>query len=78
MRQKEIMDRHSDGREARQKRGVVRESKPESGCHPIPPSLSVLAGLKRNGEGSTCCHLACHSLPPIDAEHHTGVALNLA
>ena len=74
MRQKEIMDRHGDGRAARQKRGVVRESKPESGWL----SLSVLAGLKRNGQGSTCSHLACHSLPPIDAEHHTGVALNLA
>ena len=78
MRQKEIMDRHGDGRSSRQKMDIVRESKPGSVCHPMPPSLSVLAGLKRNGQGSTCCHLACHSLSRIDAEHHTGVALNLA
>ena len=78
MRQKEIMDRHGDGRSSRQKRGVVRESKPGSGCHPIPPSLSALAALKRNGQDYACSHLACHSLPRIDAEHHTGVALNLA
>lgn len=44
----------------------------------MSPFLIALAGLKINGQGSACSHLACHSLPPIDAEHHTGVALNLA
>lgn len=78
MRQKEIMERHRDGRSSRQKRGVVRESKPGSGCHPIPPSLSALAGLKRNRQDCACSHLACHSSPRIDAGHHTGGALNLA
>ncbi|MFM5854001.1 hypothetical protein ACET6L_02095 [Aeromonas rivipollensis] len=44
----------------------------------MSPFLIALAGLKRNGQGSACSHLACHSLPPIDAEHHTGIVLNLA
>lgn len=37
----------------------------------MSPFLGALAGLKINGQGSACRHLACHSLPPIDAEHHT-------
>lgn len=52
---------------------IARENKPWESLR-----VALLASRAVDGQACAGSRLACHSLHRIGAEHHTGVALNLA
>lgn len=56
-----------------QEMDIARENKPWESLR-----VALLASRAVDGQACAGSRLACHSLHRIGAEHHTGVALNLA